>query len=162
MASIRSFTARTFKTSGVNQSINFIGTSNNIIYTHLARKGGTLYMSLRLREKLRASSLPNVFPSLSHAYTPNALHTREGIEKRCFGGACSMPWKEKAIKRRGLGEGEPGLSFFWALTFVFAFPTTKNLYRTGWRSSMLAEVFHSKRKLIGKRYLCRPPTRSFM
>ena len=62
-----------------------------------------------------------------------------------------MPWKEKAIKRRGQGEREPELSFFLALTFVFAFPTTKNLYRTGGRSSLSAEVSHSKRKLIGKR-----------
>ena len=121
MASIRSFTARTFKTSGVNQSINFIGTSNNIIYTHLARKGGTLYMSLRLREKLRASSLPNVFPSLSHAYTPNALHTREGIEKRCFGGGLFHALKRKGNKKARPGRGRARALFFLSVHFCIRF-----------------------------------------
>lgn len=89
-------------------------------------------------------------PSLTLTYLMHFTHVKVW-KKKLLSGACSMPWKEKAIKRRGLGEWEPRLSFFSAFTFVFGFPTTKNLCRTGWRRSLLAEVSHSKRKLIGKR-----------
>ena len=69
-------------------------------------------------------------PSLTLTYLMHFTHVKVW-KKTAFGGLFHALKRIGNKKARPGREGEPGLSFFSALTFVFAFPMTKNLYRTG-------------------------------